>query len=45
MDLYEYKKNSMDKDGWTINPLPLLTDVGNDRENGDFHEGYIAITM
>lgn len=42
IDLNEYRKKSMDKDGWTINPLPLLTAVGNDRGGGDFHKGYIG---
>lgn len=39
VDLDEYKRLSVDKDGWTIHPLPLLTAVGNDRGGGDFHEG------
>lgn len=39
VDLDEYKKLSVDKYGWTIHPLPLLTAVGNDRGGGDFHEG------
>ena len=39
VDLDEYKKLSVDKHGWTIHPLPLLTAVGNDRGGGDFHEG------
>ena len=39
IDLNEYKVASVDKDGWTIHPLPLLTAVGNDRGGGDFHEG------
>lgn len=39
VDLDEYKKISVDKDGWVIHPLPLLTAVGNDRGGGDFHEG------
>lgn len=32
----------MDKDGWRINPLPLLTAIGNDRGGGDFHKGNIG---
>ena len=39
IDLDEYKATSVDKDGWTIHPLPLLTAVGNDRGSSDFHEG------
>ena len=39
VDLDEYKTASVDKHGWTIHPLPLLTAVGNDRGGGDFHEG------
>ena len=39
VDLDEYKKASVDKHGWTIHPLPLITAVGNDRGGGDFHEG------
>ena len=39
VDLEEYKKLSVDKHGWIIHPLPLLTAVGNDRGGGDFHEG------
>lgn len=42
LDLNIYKKNSMNKAGWTIHPLPLLTVVGNDRGGGDFHEGNIG---
>ena len=39
IDLDEYKAACMDKDGWCIHPLPLLTAVGNDRGGGDFHAG------
>ena len=42
LDLNIYKKNSMNKAGWTIHPLPLLTAVGNDRGGGDFHSGNIG---
>ena len=42
VDLDEYKAGSVDKHGWTIHPLPLLTAVGNDRGGGDFHEGNIG---
>ncbi len=40
IDLNEYKKNSTDKQGWIIHPLPLLTAIGNDRGGGDFHAGH-----
>lgn len=39
VDLDEYKVNSIDKHGWIIHPLPLLTAIGNGRGGGDFHEG------
>ena len=39
VDLNEFKVASVDKHGWTIHPLPLLTAVGNDRGGGDFHKG------
>lgn len=39
VDLNEYKADSVDKHGWCIHPLPLLTAVGNGRGGGDFHEG------
>lgn len=42
IDLNEYKANSVGNDDWIINPLPLLTAVGNDRGGGDFHEGNIG---
>ena len=42
IDLNEYKAASVDKDGWSIHPLPLLTAVGNDRGFGDFHESNIG---
>ena len=42
VDLDDYKSKSVDDDGWTIHPLPLLTAVGNDRGSGDFHEGNIG---
>lgn len=42
VDLNEYKTASIDKDGWVIHPLPLLTAVGNDRGMGDFHEGGVG---
>ena len=42
INLNEYKVASVDKDGWTIHPLPLLTAIGNDRGFGDFHEGNIG---
>ena len=42
VDLNEYKAKSIDKHGWCIHPLPLLTAVGNGRGGGDFHEGNIG---
>ena len=42
VSLDEYKAASVDKDGWVIHPLPLLTAVGNGRGGGDFHEGNIG---
>ena len=39
INLNEYKQASIDKHGWCIHPLPLLTAVGNGRGGGDFHEG------
>lgn len=27
-------------DGWTVNPLPLLTALGNNRGGGDYHDQY-----
>ena len=36
IDLNEYKQNSHNKYGWIINPLPLLTAIGNGRGGGDF---------
>ena len=45
IDLDEYKAACMDKDGWCIHPLPLLTAVGNDRGCGDFHAGNIGFEL
>ena len=42
VDLDDYKRLSVDKQGWCIHPLPLLTAVGNDRGSGDFHEGNVG---
>ncbi len=42
VDLNEYRAKSIDKHGWCIHPLPLLTAVGNGRGGGDFHEGNIG---
>ena len=42
VDLNEYKSKSIDKHGWCIPPLPLLTAVGNRRGGEDFHEGNIG---
>ena len=39
IDLNEYKAKSVNDDGWTIHPLPLLTAVGNGRGGGDFQDG------
>jgi hypothetical protein len=37
IDLDEYFKRSVDKEGWCINPISILTAVGNGRGGGDFH--------
>ena len=42
IDLNEYKANTLDKFGFNIHPLPLLTAVGNERGCGDFHKCYIG---
>ena len=42
INLNDYKANSIDKNGWCIHPLPLITAVGNDRGGGDFHSGNIG---
>lgn len=42
VNLNEYKAASIDKEGWVIHPLPLLTAVGNDRGMGDFHKGGVG---
>ena len=42
VDLDECKAKSEDKDGWVIQPIPLLTAVGNDRGSGDFHDGNVG---
>ena len=39
IDLNEYKSASVDKHGWVIHPLPLLTAIGNGRGGGDFQGG------
>lgn len=36
IDLNRYKEKSTDKDGWVINPIPLLTAVGNGNGGGDY---------
>lgn len=36
VDLNSYKKKS-EVDGWTVNPLSLLTAIGNGRGGGDYH--------
>lgn len=38
VDLKDYKERSNDG-GWIINPIPLLTAVGNGRGGGDYHKG------
>ena len=43
VDLDEYKRLSVDKHGWTIHPLPLLTAIGTGRGNGDFGEDGLGI--
>ncbi len=41
VDLFKRNKDEMpDKDGWVINPLPLLTACGNGRGGGDYHSQY-----
>ena len=37
VDLKEYAKKNSDDEGWIINPIPLLTCLGNGRGGGDFH--------
>lgn len=32
----KYYENSVDKEGWCINPLPLLTSIGNGNGGGDY---------
>ena len=39
--LDEYISRSMDKDGWCVHPLPLLTSTGGDRGGGDYHSSFI----
>ncbi len=34
----DYSKLPKDKDGWIVNPLPLLTALGNGRGGGDYYE-------
>ena len=38
IDCDKYKERSLDKDGWCIHPLPLLTALGNGRGGGDYYE-------
>ena len=40
INLAIYKQLSMDKDGWVIHPLSLLTAIGNGRGGGDYWEDY-----
>lgn len=37
LDLKSYKEKS-ESDGWVINPISLLTAIGNGRGGGDYHE-------
>jgi hypothetical protein len=39
LDLKSYKEKS-ESDGWVINPISLLTAIGNGRGGGDYHECY-----
>lgn len=39
LDLKAYKEKS-ESDGWVINPISLLTAIGNGRGGGDYHECY-----
>lgn len=36
IDLNKYKEKSIDIYGWVINPIPLLTAVGNGNGGGDY---------
>ena len=36
IDMSEYMNNNKDKDGWVLNPLALLTAVGNGKGGGDY---------
>ena len=36
IDLNKYKEKSTGEDGWAINPIPLLTAVGNKSGGGDY---------
>lgn len=35
----DYSKMTKNEDGWMINPLPLLTALGNGRGGGDYYDG------
>lgn len=35
----EYKKKSVDKEGWVLHPIPMLTAIGNGGGGGDYHHG------
>ena len=39
LDLKSYKEKS-ESDGWVINPISLLTAIGNGRGGGDYHDCY-----
>lgn len=36
-----YYKRSVNKDGWCIHPIPLLTSTGGDQGCGDYHSNHI----
>lgn len=40
INLAIYKQKAIDKDGWILHPLSLLTAVGNGRGGGDYWEDY-----
>lgn len=37
LDCNKYKEKIMDKDGWCLHPLPLLTAIGNGKGGGDYY--------
>ena len=40
LDLDKYHRKAMQKDGWCVNPLSLLTACGNGQGGGDYWEEY-----